>query len=1747
MKSNKVISGLDKNYVKQNKQRNNANSMLLVKNENVTPLIQCINYNVFSIRTPWKYISKENTLRNNIHELLTFFKILQKLLNKYFLQYNLNTQLTERGSDDTSEHDANHKKLYPEKYTEGLSKYKEGIGREGLIVKRIVYADKDEYGLDSEDEDLELDSRLNYLISFCNNIYNKINILFEPIVDNKENKSAILKLKENEDDRNLIYINNKYYSIRHFGCDLPSLNYQKYVILDLCSYNHIGVYDNFEYMYEFMGQIISLPMNDKYIPTLTYILKVVSVALFWINFDSRDNLIILNYNNINFNIMLIYACIMIATGTETSELESKLLNTLTWRKKVNTGGAPNNENIPMMYPLLKWPTCYKRYLSYYKQLNNSVKNILKPKAFGEKGKDLEKSSKESGKHKKDPGKHSKDCGKHIKESDRRKSTDSRDGTCTPTNGLDMNYILNNTTSLYTKKSCLLNNIIMINTLIPQYNIDIEIYQINDYNNSMYNYSDTTGNSGAGTNSVLETNRTKEEDAWSNSLKLDSNTSCKYYNSIFFKNYKCNGSEEDNAQGTEPDPTRANDNIKLISCPYNYNVTTTNASAPGTSGLLSSLNVTHQSNKSSGTKSLESDVVIYNYNNSGLVLEDDIIVVFVVNKNKLNRKSIGSYSFNTNMLTNMTMQLTKYDLDIWEQNNNILLLNNVKIIINTTDLETANLKIPKSLATKKSSKQSKSDATKTDVTKSDVTKSPLLKHDALLDELDGTEMTDRDLCKPPSYEVDAYSIVYGSVMNFINNHIKKIDMKECENLMKLTGHNKETCILALKICNNFSNAMNLLIKLNKPYHNNYYYNNIANDYYNNINIQDDHQFINHMSKLQISEPPSETHGSVQSGDTGDKPGNLGDMGDISLFENINNENLLKLLNYNSKVITHNITNLQLHQFITSDTNCTHSTSVSDVMVTGNQLNNTYPPQVASKAGSIHAFRTMASDKSSLTVGTDTAKLGETATTKSVDGSTGKVAEVTPIRIDSSFNNLELIKSVPVKSVPSVQVSGVPSVLTGDIPVQSSLTTQPCAEEDKEVLLTTRLDSNISSPVNAAVAKTPSSSSSSSTVVEVKDITLTTTIAVPDKLTPESKALDGEGKPGDDKSKIMDKDKESDKTKEADKRVPKAPEKIEERMVKKAPPPPPVSKAAGKAPPPVPKKGGKIPPPIPKGSMKSVKRVLPLGVKLHWKPLNKFNDTIFSSIHESDIYNEELIDTMTIKKLFSRTNTSSTNLSKMGTTDLSDKNKAENDPSSTKKTKLIEILDNKRVQNLSIILRFNSYEDYLTLLKNVNNLVYINIHTNKLKNTDNSGDSGDTAACLAGDIFANLNDTVVMDNITKLYIVYPNSNEIESLMNSYKANSNLEEYRLVERMLLEILLRENMHCKIKLCKYLIDLKHQLNLINEQLSIYKLAIEEIKTSRVLPLILNIILQYGNFVNYGSIKAEKGFTLSSTIKLMDFKTQDNLLSSLHYLIINLYIKLYKNATEPTDTKGETSPNGATPSTGDKDETNGNTPTTENNSAGDELVDISNDLLCINMKLTNVLRAEKISSGDINTILKDLSNELVNIISLLNSTNTSTVTSAKDATANANKDNNPKTGDSTKTADNAAKDVDSVEIMNNVVHVCKNKLNEINVEKNEIYNQIKNVWIYLGEDVSSITKTASGGVGEELSNLENIFKILSELIKCIIKVFNDIKAKPTKYLIVLSNEEDKQLFLKLFMDNKSLNNYNKMKNKRPKHNLTLK
>ncbi|XP_954929.1 uncharacterized protein TA03495 [Theileria annulata] len=1680
MKSNKVLPSLDKNFMKQNKQRNNVNPMLLVKNENVTPLIQCINYNVFSIRTPWKYISKENTLRNNIHELLAFFKILQKLLNKYFLQYNLSTQLTERGPDDDSlQIDP---KLEKHLQNGGLYKSSEVFDKETVLGKKLICVEtkiyKEDNGYESDD-DIDVDDNLNYLISFCNNIYNKINILFEPIVDNKENKAAILKLKESEDDRNVIYINNKYYSIKHFGADLPSLNYQKYVILDLCSYNHIGVYDNFEYMNEFMGQIISLPMNDKYIPTLTYILKVVSVALFWINFDSKDNLIILNYNNINFNIMLIYACIMIATGTETSELESKLLNTLTWRRKVNTGGVPNNENIPMMYPLLKWPTCYKRYLSYYKQLNSQVKNNLT------QNKELEKRTKE--------------YDKQIKESEKCKTSEAKDNICTPTNGLDMNYIIQNTSSLYSKKLCQLNNIVMINTLIPQYNIDIEIYQINDYNNTMYNYFPDIATSADKATEYANEKKANDGERWLNNSKVDpNNTSCKHYNSIFFKNYKCCGTQGEDTGVNESD-TKVHSNIKLLSCPYNYSVTTTNASSPGASGLLNSLNI--QQTKGPNSKSLnESDVIIYNYNNSGVVLEDDIILVFVVNKNKLNRKSIGSYSFNTNMLTNTTMQLTKYDLDIWEQNNNILLLNNVKIIINTTELQTSNLQIPKSLNTssKNTSKQLKSNLG-SGVLESNL--SPKLTSSAIsLDETSEVDLKD-EVGKVLEYEIDSNSIVFGSVLNFINNHIKKIDMKECDNLIKLTGHNKETCILALKICNNFSNAMNLLIKLSKPYHNNYYNNNIANDYYNNVNVQEDHPFINHMSKLQIGSTPKIK--STRSPEHLDKVASGEAVADISLFENINNENLLKLLNYNGNVITHNITSLQLHQFITSDSNYTYSTSVSDVLVAGNQLNNAYPTQTTNKVSLVSSIGTGSEDKSGISV-----------------DPTGKLAGTTPIRIDSTFNNLELIKSIPVKSTQAGQISGVESTQAGQI----------IADPEKEVILTTRLNSNISSPVNVPTTKSPASSSSSSSDVEVKDITLTTTINVPDKIN--------------DSETQSDKDKDKDKLEEKDK------DKLleKDKVVGKKVPPPPIAKSAGKAPPPVPKKGGKLPPPIPKGPVKSVKRVLPLGVKLHWKPLNKFNDTIFSSIHESDIYNQELIDTTTIKKLFSRTSTSTTSLTNMGSADLNDKNKLTNGSSTSKKTKLIEILDNKRVQNLSIILRFNSYEDYLTLLKNVNSLVYINLNnTTKnttTKETDNSvnigkSDSGTEKILDAVDIFGNLNDTVVVDNITKLYIVYPTSNEIELLMNSYKQNSNLEEYRPVERMLLEILLRENMLCKIKLCKYLIDLKHQLNLINDQLEVYKLAMEEIKTSRILPLILNIILQYGNFVNYGSIKAEKGFTLSSTIKLIDFKTQDNLLSSLHYLIINLYIKLYKNTTEGLDDTAETKVNSGTSST---------TGTKDDGDPGMEFdeVEISNDLLYINTKLTNVLRAEKISSADINTILKDLSNELVNIISLLNATNNNNTHVSNASTNGTNTTNGT---DSTNMTNNTKNEIatenEMNEKMNNVVHICKNKLNEVNLQKTEIYKQIKDVWTYLGEDVSSITKTVSGGVGEELSNLENIFKILSELIKCIIKVFNDVKSKPTKYLIVLSNEEDKQLFLKLFMDNKSLSNYNKMKTKRVKHNPT--
>ncbi|GIX65553.1 formin 2, putative [Babesia caballi] len=314
--------------------------------------------------------------------------------------------------------------------------------------------------------------------------------------------------------------------------------------------------------------------------------------------------------------------------------------------------------------------------------------------------------------------------------------------------------------------------------------------------------------------------------------------------------------------------------------------------------------------------------------------------------------------------------------------------------------------------------------------------------------------------------------------------------------------------------------------------------------------------------------------------------------------------------------------------------------------------------------------------------------------------------------------------------------------------------------------------------------------------------------------------------------------------------KAPEAKLQAVTSKAPPQPPKAKeSVPKAAPFAVKKGPPCkmkaapPPPIGKAKALVAKKPPPLGVKLHWKPLNTntVKGTIFENLPKPST-ETKIFDSSVAKQLFSKTAV---------------KRQLTMKAPEIKRKMVLEILDAKRAQNIGIILRFAKESDLDDLIE-----------------------------CL--DTVTLDHPIVTLDNIFKIQSALPQGQELESFTAALQGGADITAYRDVEQKIFKIIKRQHMEQKARVIHFALNYKTLLEVVDGQIGVFQRANEQITANEFLPIVMGGILQYGNFVNHGddSDVHTVGFSLSSASKLIDLKSADNALSSMHYLVVNLVVK---------------------------------------------------------------------------------------------------------------------------------------------------------------------------------------------------------------------------------------------------------------------
>ncbi|GFE53935.1 formin homology 2 domain containing protein, putative [Babesia ovis] len=479
----------------------------------------------------------------------------------------------------------------------------------------------------------------------------------------------------------------------------------------------------------------------------------------------------------------------------------------------------------------------------------------------------------------------------------------------------------------------------------------------------------------------------------------------------------------------------------------------------------------------------------------------------------------------------------------------------------------------------------------------------------------------------------------------------------------------------------------------------------------------------------------------------------------------------------------------------------------------------------------------------------------------------------------------------------------------------------------------------------------------------------------------------------------------------KKAPPAPG-VTSTVSKKAPPPPPggASAVTKKAPPPPPSKM-KAPPP-PTGLKRSLSRTPPpLGIKLHWKPLNvnTVKGTIFENLPSSSV-ETRMFDTTVAKQLFSK---------------AAVKRQQALKAPEVKRKLMMTILDPKRAQNVGIILRFPKESDFQDLLDSIDRM--------------------------------DLSDPLInIDNLFKIQSALPQGNELDQFQAALDSGANISAYRDIEQKIFNIIQRKYMEQKVTVAHFQLHYQQSLTLIHKQLDVFERANKQINTNEMLPIMMGGILQYGNFVNHGEDTSAKtvGFSLSSASKLIDLKSADNAMSSMHYLMANLIVK-YPHM----------------------------------------------DFGSFDKSLNHVLDAEKISATGIDEIFDEVRDGLNSLLRM--ETKLQLVTS--NANSGISSDAQDSTGDNTTSASYLLSKTKAI------ITTGTESIGTATDRRDGIFESTRTTWRYLGEEC------------KQGSSLEEIFRILADFMRCIKRTVSDIQQKPSKYIVALNIDEEREIFQSKF------------------------
>ena len=317
------------------------------------------------------------------------------------------------------------------------------------------------------------------------------------------------------------------------------------------------------------------------------------------------------------------------------------------------------------------------------------------------------------------------------------------------------------------------------------------------------------------------------------------------------------------------------------------------------------------------------------------------------------------------------------------------------------------------------------------------------------------------------------------------------------------------------------------------------------------------------------------------------------------------------------------------------------------------------------------------------------------------------------------------------------------------------------------------------------------------------------------------------------------------------VPPAPRLSLGKTTSAPPPPHPPPKSSG-SPPPVPLKApGSLPlrkaPPVPSASVPPLfelsqgEEQLPLGRKLHWRPLRNVESTIWATMDVE----AQTTDFSVLKSVFD--DSSSSSLSKKSLPLRSSSSSSSVDGNGG----VAWLLESKRAQNIGVVVA----------------RIPIQLVTERLMSLDL--------------------DALSVEVLDRLKMILPTEEE-SKMFSQFKGE--VSSLRDIEQKIFHLFRIPRLIQRIKFSCMAIQLPQVLSELQDEIDVLRSCAIEVRRSEKLRKLLHLVLLLGNYVNHGDNnsnnmkKKTRGFSIESLSKLSEFKSSsDPGLTTMHVLCAKL------------------------------------------------------------------------------------------------------------------------------------------------------------------------------------------------------------------------------------------------------------------------